>query len=90
MILTDSDLPTLIQMVTAQESNAKQIETLREDVDRLNTEVFHTFIAEHGDRLDTLEIITESQQVEIERLKRINNVQQDLLDEITHYIKAKT
>ena len=59
-----TDLPTLFQIATAQESNAQ-----------------------HQEVLDN---IIESQQVEIERLKRINNVQQDLLDEITHYIKAKT
>jgi len=80
-------------MVTAQESNAKQIETLREDVDRLNTEVFHTFIAEHGDRLDNVESIVDAQtevfQGEIEKLKRIVNIQQDLLDEITHHLTGK-
>ena len=59
-----TDLPTLFQIASAQESNAQHLEVL-----------------------DT---ILETQQGEIERLKRIINVQQDLLDEITHYIKAKT
>jgi hypothetical protein len=59
-----TDLPTLFQIASAQESNAQHLEVL-----------------------DT---ILETQQGEIERLKRIINVQQDLLDEITHYIKTKT
>jgi hypothetical protein len=37
-----------------------------------------------------LDEIVETQQGEIEKLKRIINVQQDLLDEVTHYIKTKT
>ena len=59
-----SDLPTLFQIATAQESNARQIEQVSK--------------------------VMEYQQQEIERLKKLNTVQQDLLDEITHYIKAKT
>ena len=59
-----TDLPTLFQIATAQESN--------------------------GQHLEVLDNILETQQGEIERLKRIINVQQDLLDEITHYIKTKT
>ena len=59
-----TDLPTLFQIASAQESN--------------------------GQHLEVLDNILETQQGEIERLKRIINVQQDLLDEITHYIKAKT
>ena len=59
-----TDLPTLFQIATAQESN--------------------------GQHLEILDTIVETQQGEIERLKRIINVQQDLLDEITHYIKTKT
>jgi hypothetical protein len=59
-----TDLPTLFQIASAQESN--------------------------GQHLEVLDNILETQQGEIERLKRIINVQQDLLDEITHYIKTKT
>jgi hypothetical protein len=59
-----TDLPTLFQIATAQESN--------------------------GQHLEILDNIVETQQGEIEKLKRIINVQQDLLDEITHYIKTKT
>tara|TARA_R100001244_G_scaffold82406_1_gene63985 strand:+ start:516 stop:704 length:189 start_codon:yes stop_codon:yes gene_type:complete len=59
-----TDLPTLFQIATAQESN--------------------------GQHLEVLDNILETQQGEIEKLKRIINVQQDLLDEITHYIKTKT
>jgi len=44
----------------------------------------------NGQHLEVLDNILETQQGEIERLKRIINVQQDLLDEITHYIKTKT
>ena len=59
-----NDLPTLFQIATAQDSNAKQLETLGK--------------------------VIEFQQGEIEKIKKILDVQQDLLDEITHYIKAKT
>ena len=59
-----TDLPTLFQIATAQESN--------------------------GQHLEILDTIVETQQGEIEKIKRIMNVQQDLLDEITHYIKTKT
>jgi len=59
-----TDLPTLFQIASAQESNAQHLEVL-----------------------DT---ILETQQGEIEKLKRIINVQQDLLDEVTHYIKTET
>tara|TARA_Y100001951_G_C11273299_1_gene260194 strand:- start:957 stop:1145 length:189 start_codon:yes stop_codon:yes gene_type:complete len=59
-----NDLPTLFQIATAQESNARQLETLGK--------------------------VIEFQQGEIEKIKKILDVQQDLLDEITHYIKAKT
>ena len=59
-----TDLPTLFQIATAQESN--------------------------GQHLEVLDNILETQQGEIEKIKRIMNVQQDLLDEITHYIKTKT
>jgi hypothetical protein len=59
-----SDLPTLFQIATAQESNGHQLEELSK--------------------------VIEFQQQEIERLKKISNAQQDLLDEITHYIKVKT
>ena len=44
----------------------------------------------NGHHLELLDNIVETQQGEIEKLKRIINVQQDLLEEITHYIKAKT
>ena len=44
----------------------------------------------NGHHLELLDNIVETQQSEIEKLKRIINVQQDLLEEITHYIKAKT
>ena len=44
----------------------------------------------NAQHLEVLDTILETQQGEIERLKRIINVQQDLLDEITHYIKTKT
>lgn len=59
-----TDLPTLFQIASAQESNAQHLEVL--------------------------DNILETQQGEIERLKRIINVQQDLLDEVTHYIKTET
>ena len=59
-----TDLPTLFQIATAQESNSQQLEQLGQ--------------------------VIEFQQAEIERLKKISNAQQDLLDEITHYIKVKT
>lgn len=59
-----TDLPTLFQIATAQESN--------------------------GQHLEILDTIVETQQSEIEKLKRIINVQQDLLDEVTHYIKTET
>ena len=59
-----NDLPTLFQIATAQDSNARQLETLGK--------------------------VIEFQQGEIEKIKKILDVQQDLLDEITHYIKAKT
>jgi hypothetical protein len=59
-----TDLPTLFQIATAQESN--------------------------GQHLEILDSIVETQQSEIEKLKRIINVQQDLLDEVTHYIKTET
>ena len=59
-----NDLPTLFQIATAQDSTAKQLETLGK--------------------------VIEFQQGEIEKIKKILDVQQDLLDEITHYIKAKT
>ena len=59
-----TDLPTLFQIATAQESNGHHIEELSK--------------------------VIEFQQQEIERLKKISNAQQDLLDEITHYIKVKT
>jgi len=59
-----TDLPTLFQIASAQESN--------------------------GQHLEVLDNILETQQGEIEKIKRIMNVQQDLLDEITHYIKTKT
>ena len=59
-----TDLPTLFQIATAQESN--------------------------GQHLEILDTIVETQQGEIEKLKRIINVQQDLLDEVTHYIKTET
>ena len=59
-----TDLPTLFQIASAQESN--------------------------GQHLEVLDNILETQQGEIERLKRIINVQQDLLDKVTHYIKTET
>jgi len=59
-----SDLPTLFQIATAQESNGHQLEQLGK--------------------------VIEYQQAELERMKKISNVQQDLLDEITHYIRTKT
>ena len=59
-----NDLPTLFQKATAQDSNAKQLETLGK--------------------------VIEFQQGEIEKIKKVLDIQQDLLDEITHYIKAKT
>ena len=62
--MENSDLPTLFQIATAQESNAHEVEQLGK--------------------------VIEFQQQEIERLKKISNAQQDLLDEITHYIKVKT
>ena len=59
-----NDLPTLFQIATAQDSNARQLETLGK--------------------------VIEFQQGEIEKIKKVLDIQQDLLDEITHYIKAKT
>jgi len=44
----------------------------------------------NAQHLEVLDNIIETQQGEIEKIKRIMNVQQDLLDEITHYIKTKT
>ena len=41
-------------------------------------------------QLETLGKVIEFQQGEIEKIKKVLDVQQDLLDEITHYIKAKT
>ena len=58
-----NDLPTLFQIATAQDSNARQLEALGN--------------------------VIEYQQKEIEKIKKILDVQQDLLEEITHYIKAK-
>ncbi len=58
-----NDLPTLFQIATAQDSNARQLETLGK--------------------------VIEFQQGEIEKIKKILDVQQDLLDEITHYIKTR-
>jgi hypothetical protein len=40
-------------------------------------------------QLETLGKVIEFQQGEIEKIKKILDVQQDLLDEITHYIKAR-
>ena len=59
-----TDLPTLFQIASAQESNAQTLEHLGN--------------------------VIEYQQQEIEQLKKLNNAQQDLLDEITHYIRTKT
>ena len=59
-----TDLPTLFQIASAQESNAQTLEHLGS--------------------------IIEYQQQEIEQLKKLNYAQQDLLDEITHYIRTKT
>jgi len=59
-----TDLPTLFQIATAQDSNAHELEQLGK--------------------------VIEYQQGEIEQLKKISNAQQDLLDEITHYIKVET
>ena len=58
-----NDLPTLFQIATAHDSNARQLETLGK--------------------------VIEFQQGEIEKIKKILDVQQDLLDEITHYIKTR-
>jgi len=58
-----TDLPTLFQIATAQESNGHHIEELSK--------------------------VIEFQQQEIERLKKLSNAQQDLLDEITHYIRTR-
>jgi len=58
-----NDLPTLFQIATAQDSNARQLEALGK--------------------------VIEFQQGEIEKIKKILDVQQDLLDEITHYIKTR-
>ena len=44
----------------------------------------------NGQHLEILDSIVETQQSEIEKLKRIINVQQDWLDEVTHYIKSET
>ena len=59
-----TDLPTLFQIATAQESNSRQLESMGK--------------------------VIEYQQMELEKLKKLNNAQQDLLDEITYYIKVKT
>ena len=59
-----TDIPTLFQIATAQESNARQLESLGK--------------------------VIEFQQMELEKLKKLNNAQQDLLDEITNYIHKRT
>ena len=59
-----SDLPTLFQIATAQESNSRQLESIGK--------------------------VIEFQQMELEKLKKLNNAQQDLLDEITNYIHKRT
>ena len=41
-------------------------------------------------QLEALGKVIEFQQTEIEKIKKVLDVQQDLLDTITHYIKAKT
>jgi len=58
-----TDLPTLFQIATAQDSNAHQLEQLGS--------------------------VIEYQQAEIEQLKKLYNIQQDLLDEITHHFKVR-
>lgn len=40
-------------------------------------------------QLETLGKVIEFQQGEIEKIKKILDVQQDLLDEITHHIKSR-
>ena len=40
-------------------------------------------------QLEALGKVIEFQQGEIEKIKKILDVQQDLLDEITHYIKTR-
>ena len=44
----------------------------------------------NGHQHEQLGKVIEYQQAELERMKKISNVQQDLLDEITHYIRTKT
>ena len=39
--------------------------------------------------MEVLDQIIETQQTEIEHLKKLTNSQQDLLEEITHYIKSR-
>ena len=39
--------------------------------------------------MEVLDQIIETQQTEIEHLKKLANSQQDLLEEITHYIKSR-
>ena len=41
-------------------------------------------------QLEALGKVIEFQQTEIEKIKKVLDVQQDLLDTITHYIKSKT
>ena len=59
-----TDIPTLFQIATAQDSNARQLESIGK--------------------------VIEFQQMELEKLKKLNNAQQDLLDEITNYIHKRT
>lgn len=59
-----TDIPTLFQIATAQESNSRQLESMGK--------------------------VIEYQQMELEKLKKLNNAQQDLLDEITNYIHKRT
>jgi len=59
-----TDIPTLFQIATAQESNSRQLESIGK--------------------------VIEFQQMELEKLKKLNNAQQDLLDEITNYIHKRT
>jgi len=58
-----TDIPTLFQIATAQESNSRQLESIGK--------------------------VIEFQQMELEKLKKLNNAQQDLLDEITNYIHKR-
>jgi hypothetical protein len=58
-----TDIPTLFQIATAQESNSRQLESMGK--------------------------VIEYQQMELEKLKKLNNAQQDLLDEITNYIHKR-